>query len=356
MVNANARSDKGEAAFEALIVRAERGRLDFDGLRELARLYRVKTAQLSEQRTRTYDQEVIRYLNGLCLRAYVHLAPPVPRTPRRGGFWLAELPAALGRTLRLQLLAAGLLALGALLGARLVLEDPSNLGATVPGQMYSGAALRQLYESEAARGQFLRRHDTAPSINTIFAGSLFAHNTRVGLLSLAAGILAALPSVVLLLYNGLTLGGFAAIFMRGATSVPFLLWLVPHAIPELLAIVLCSAAGLGLGRAVVAPGRSGRALALRQAAADALQLLAASVVLFVTAAFIESFVRESLLSSLTRGLVAGSACAALLGYVALVRWYARRSAPVNVSFLLEPRDLTSSRPHGSPGSDPAAAP
>jgi hypothetical protein len=56
-------------------------------LHELALLYRVKTGELSEQRTRTHDQELIRYLNGLCLRAYVHLAPAVPRVSRLGTCW-----------------------------------------------------------------------------------------------------------------------------------------------------------------------------------------------------------------------------------------------------------------------------
>jgi hypothetical protein len=165
--------------------------------------------------------------------------------------------------------------------------------------------------------------------------------------------------VLLLIYNGLTLGGFAAIFMRGATRLPFLLWLVPHAIPELLAIVLCSAGGLALGLAVLSPGRAGRVLALRQAGRDALELLSAAVVLFVMAAFIESFVRESLLSSTARALVAGLASALLIGYGVLLRWYARRRGLVNVGFLessVAADRLTRDPLHGSRGSDRGAAP
>ena len=329
----NARQNDDHASFERLIARAEHGRLDFDGLRELARLYRVKTAELSARRSHTSDHEVIRYLNGLCLRANAHLRPPLRATGARSGFWLHDLPGALGRTLHLQLLAAGLLLLGALLGARLVYEDPRNLGATVPSSMYPPAALQQLYDSEDARKAFLERHEGQLGFNTIFAGNLFANNTRVGLLSLAAGILAALPSVALLIYNGLTLGGFAAVFLRTSTRKAFLLWLIPHAIPELLAIILCSAAGLALGLSTLSPGRLGRAVALRTAGRDAVVLLAAAVVLFVVAAFIESFVRESSLSDATRFAVASASCITLGLYAFAVRRYARLEAQPELGFL-----------------------
>ena len=153
------------------------------------------------------------------------------------------------------------------------------------------------------------------------------------MLSLATGILATVPSLALLVYNGLTLGGFGAIFMRGPERFAFLAWLVPHAVPELLAIILCSSGGLAMGLAVVGPGRLGRRAALRRASRDALQLGLASVVLFVCAAMIESFVRESLLSTHARMAVAGLAVCALLGYVLLMRLLARRKPDVDVTFL-----------------------
>jgi uncharacterized membrane protein SpoIIM required for sporulation len=104
-------------------------------------------------------------------------------------------------------------------------------------------------------------------------------------------------------------------------------------VPELLAIVLCSTGGLAMGLAVIAPGRLGRRAALRRASRDALQLGLSSIVLFVCAALIESFVRESLLSTHARMAVAGLAASALLGYVLLVRMLARRKARVDVGFL-----------------------
>src|SRR5689334_10192893 len=87
--------------FAELIDRADQGSLDFDGLRELGREYRIATSRLSEHkaRARTRDPEALRYLNALCVRAYTHLYVPAARSNKvELGFWLQDLPAALART------------------------------------------------------------------------------------------------------------------------------------------------------------------------------------------------------------------------------------------------------------------
>jgi uncharacterized membrane protein SpoIIM required for sporulation len=110
------------------------------------------------------------------------------------------------------------------------------------------------------------------------------------------------------------LGGFAAIFLRGPTGPAFLLWLLPHGIPELLAIVLCSGAGIALGMAVATPPREGRQHALRRAGRDAVALLPAIVVLFTLAAIIESYVRESLMPDAFRACVMLAVSSLILAY------------------------------------------
>lgn len=327
------RDGKEEARFEALIDRAERAGIDFHGLRELAALYRIQSAKLSQLKLRSRDPERARYLNALCLRAYPHVYAPPARSAGSARLWLSEVPGTLGRSLRLQLLASCLMALGTLLGAQVVLEDGSNVGAVVPSSMYDETSLQELYRSPETRAEFLAHRDASNSVKSLFASSLFAHNTRIGLLGLAAGILLAAPTAILLVYNGLVLGGFGAIFMRGPEWLDFLAWIIPHAIPELLAIVLCSAGGLSMGLSVLAPGRRGRRAALGAAAQDALHLFVAAIPLFLIAALIESFVRQSLLSTTGRFGVASAVLSALVAYVLLARHYAARQPPVDVGFL-----------------------
>ena len=334
---------------EALLDEAERSgaRLSFDGLRELAHLYRISSAQLAVLRSRGHDPEALRYLNALCVRAYTYLqvAPP-RREAQLGQFYFARFPATLAATAWLQGVVAILLLAGALIGASIVAQNPANLYAAIPSVMYPADDLERLMSSSADREKFLARTQVAFGIKSVFSASLFVHNTGIGFLAFATGILAGIPTIILVLYNGITLGAFAWIFSRDAGWPVFWAWLLPHAIPELLAITLCSTAGLLMAKAVVAPGRRGSAAALREAATPALELVAAAVPLFVVAAAIESFLRQSSLATGARFAAAAIAVASILGYVWYVHRLAARRSSVDLGWL-----VTAARPDESRGSD-----
>jgi uncharacterized membrane protein SpoIIM required for sporulation len=287
--------------FERLLDRSEQRRLGpigFDELRELGRLYRNHAAQLARKRERGDDPESIRHLNALCVRAYTFLyAGPIA--------WRRATAADVGRLLSRcwPAIAAAwvLLFLGMLVGAALVRQDPASIHAFIPPSLgYDPELVDRLATSADAREAFLQRVDATTTERTIFGSTLFAHNTRVGLLSFAAGVLGGVPTALLQLYNGIVIGAFTSVFLSDPWPVTYLAWLLPHAIPELTAISLCAAAGLLLGAAVVAPGRHGRPQALRSALAPTLLLVASAVPLFFAAAFVESFVRESDLGSSAR--------------------------------------------------------
>ena len=336
--SASAPEKNGTQHFEELLARADRAaRLGFDEARELARLYRLHTARLSAIRQRGADPEAVRYLNALCVRAYslVHADPP--RVQRARWFWAHELPRALGRTFRLQLVVWALLACGAFVGAQAANTNPETLPSLVPMNMYSADALQRLASSAKERENFLARSEVGLSEKSMFSASLFTNNTRVGVLAWATGPLLGLPTVLLVLYNGVTLGAFASMFLGTAQSLAFLAWIVPHGIPELLAIVLCSSGGLAMSLSVVAPSRIGRTASLRAAASDAIALMLAAVPLFVLATLIESFVRQSLWSSQARFAVAACVTLLLAGYLLLVSRLARRGRAVDTRFLEQQR-------------------
>ncbi|MDJ0867255.1 MAG: stage II sporulation protein M [Myxococcota bacterium] len=323
--------------FETLLERAERLRvrnLPFRDLRELARLYRRQTARLARLRQRGDDPEALRYLNALCVRAYAHLGVAPPE-PARSGSLLGEIARALARTGWAQALAWLLLAVGVYVGATLSAADPRAVQALVPASLgYGPGHLDRLLDSPEARAEFLARDETPFVSNFLFGSQLFVHNTRVGLLAFAAGILAGLPTVLLGVYNGLMLGAFGAIFLRPPLQIEFLAWILPHGVPELTAIALCVAAGLVLGRAVAAPGRRERRVALREAAESALLLFGAAIPLFFAAAWIESFVRESALGTGVRLAVAGAMLALVLALLAATRRAMRRH-PGDAAWLRE---------------------
>ena len=67
-------------------------------------------------------------------------------------------------------------------------------------------------------------------------------------------------------------------------------FIAAHGILELTLILVCAAAGLSLGRALVAAGDRPRAEALRDAGRDALAVLLGCLPWFVVLALVETFV------------------------------------------------------------------
>jgi len=140
----------------------------------------------------------------------------------------------------------------------------------------------------------------------MFASFLFSHNLTVSLLALAAGILAAAPTVVLMVYNGMLLGAFAAIHYRAGIHAEFWAWILPHGVTELFAVVLCGGVGLMLGSAVLAPGWNTRAENLRRAGRQAALTAIGVAAMLVLAAIVESYLRQSHMSIAGRLTFAGA--------------------------------------------------
>jgi uncharacterized membrane protein SpoIIM required for sporulation len=338
------------ARFEALLDQCERLRvaqLPFDDLRELGRLYRRHAAELARIRGRDEDPEAIRHLNALCVRAYTHLYPSPPPEQARAASFTERLPVAVALTWRPQLLAWALLLLGLILGAALQAHDPDAVYALVPRSLgFSTGQLDRLVSSPESRSEFLAGDETPATSNALFGSFLFAHNTRVGFLSFATGMLAGVPTILLQVYNGLLVGALGSVFFEDPWPFEFLAWILPHGIPEFTAITLCAAAGLLLGGAVALPGRRRRRDTLRDAVEPALLLVGAAIPLFAMAAVIESFVRESALATGTRLGVAAAMLALLLGATLYVRRVAMR-VEVDTTWLFE---LSAPPRSESPGS------
>lgn len=330
--------------FARLLDAAETNRLRglaFDDLARLARLYRGEMSRLARLRDRGLDIDQIAHLNSLCVRAHGFLydskgtRPSKPRSDAhrnvliqsaRPPSRLSEIASSLRASGPMLSLAWALMATGVVIGFSLVRLDPTALYALMPaGLGYDAAQIDALYASAAARDAFFEREATSTTANALFGASLFSHNTRVGILAFATGILAGIPTLLLQFYNGIMVGTIAAIFLHGEHAVDFLAWILPHAVPELTAISFCVAAGFVLGKAVALPGRKNRSEAVRDAAPSALLLVLCSIPLFLSAAAIESFVRESMLSTSARFSVAAVGAALLTGLTIMLQVFARDS-------------------------------
>jgi uncharacterized membrane protein SpoIIM required for sporulation len=121
------------------------------------------------------------------------------------------------------------------------------------------------------------------------------NNIRVTILAVALGVTAGIGTAVVLISNGMMIGGLAGAATN--SNVDFLFWsvILPHGILELSAICIAGGAGLLIARAIYAPGDLSRRDALKLAGNEAAQLLAGVAVMLVLAGLIEGFITPTAL-------------------------------------------------------------
>jgi uncharacterized membrane protein SpoIIM required for sporulation len=290
---------------EGLLKRGRRsiGRLTPDELNRLDVLYRRVTIHLAQVRTRTRDERLAAYLNGLAARAHSLIYLP----PRQGVFRNMAAFAAQGfaecvaRNWRFHLTSALLMLVGAVLAYHAATRDILATYAMLPaGEIRQPGATSERLQEILRSGR-----DQPEGFKAIFASFLFTHNLQVGIVAMGLGVLAAVPTVLLLLFNGMILGAFIAVHVQAGLGREMWAWILPHGVTELSAICLCGGCGLMLGRAVVSPGLKTRTQCLIDAGRETARTVVGVAALLGIAAISESYVRQSQFSTNARFLYAG---------------------------------------------------
>ncbi|MDB5337249.1 MAG: protein of unknown function transrane [Planctomycetaceae bacterium] len=311
---------------EALVFKARKSlrRMTPEELSRLDLLYRRTTQHLSQVATRTQDAKLIHYLNGLTAAAHslIYLPPRKSIWTGCSDFIVEGFARLIVRRWRYHATSAALMLIGGVLGYFLSLYDilaayalmmPCGCDPRTPG-----ATKEQLIESLRSG------RDTDDGGKFLFASFLFSHNLKVGITAMGLGILAAVPTMILMIYNGMLLGAFAAMHHRAGIDAELWAWILPHGIPELGAIVLFGGTGLLLGHAVVSPGKLTRAESLKRAGMDAAQTVVGAGGMLFLAAILESYLRQSHLSTPARLIVA--AASALFWTAFILHGYIRERA------------------------------
>ncbi len=302
---------------ERLVARARRSFRSL-GAEEIARLdvlYRRTTITLSQVATRTSDQTLLRYLSGLTASAHaiIYLPPRRSIAGRIGRFIAVGFPRAFARTWRYHAASALLMLIGGVIAYYAVAADPAAAYAIMPEGEFRQPGASQAQLVEALRSG--REHGGGMKFS--FASFLFSHNLKVGFLSMATGILAGIPTILLLLYNGMIVGAFTATHVGAGIVGEYWAWILPHGITELGAIAICGGTGLLIGRGVISPGLRSRAESLRVAGREAARLVAGVAVMLVFAALIESYLRQSHLSTPARLVFAAASALFWAGYLSI---------------------------------------
>lgn len=128
---------------------------------------------------------------------------------------------------------------------------------------------------------------------SISSSAIATNNISVALTAWSGGILAGIVPLYVVLLNGMMLGSILGITMRYSMAGELLEFISAHGPLEISLILVSAAAGLSVGRAMIAAGDRPRSLALRDAGRDALAILLGCVPWFVVLALVEVFVSPS---------------------------------------------------------------
>lgn len=274
-------------------------------LQELGPLYRRAASDLAYARLRGGDAHLIGYLNGLVTRAHGLLyAERGPGRARLWNFIAFGFPRLLRRRAVYIWAAVGLFVLGGIIGAAMTAINPA-VGHVFLGERADDTNFyRDLATTQTDEGR------------PFMAAFLMQNNIKVAIVAFAVGILGGFPTLLVLFYNGLPIGSLAVLQHRAGLDAVLWSFLLPHGVPELSAIFIAGGAGMMLGHAIVAPGELRRRDAIALAGRDAVRLLLGTVMLFIIAGFVESFVSPT---ALPIPLKFGFALLMALGLTAYVR-------------------------------------
>jgi uncharacterized membrane protein SpoIIM required for sporulation len=301
------------AHLDALLKRMEKRSiraLSDEDVLALPLLYRTTLSSLSVARDMSLDRGLILYLEQLCTRAYFQIYGVQTSAWRQlGNFFARGWPQAVQAIWRETLVCVLLTAGAALVAFLLVRSDPSWFFGIIPEGLAGGRDPSA--SAETLRATLYDKHD---DMLTFFATYLFTHNSQIAIFSFALGFAFCVPTVLLILYNGLMLGAFFAVFAAKGLAWNLGGWLTIHGTTELFAINISGAAGLRIGTAIAFPGRESRTEAAVKAGRSAAIAMAGTVIMLAVAGLLEGIGRQTVTDDVNRYLIGGAMLAGWLLY------------------------------------------
>jgi len=301
---------------EAIVEALEKNRLrriSDDDLLALPVLYRQAASSLAVARETSLDAATLTYLESLVRRAWFQVYGP--RTSlftwlRRflGGGWSAAV-----RAIWLEIcIALAVMIAGTAVGWLLVARDSDWYFALVgDDSRHPGAGREALAKTLSGTG--------SGEGLTVFATYLFSNNAGVTIMAFALGFAFGIPTLLLLVYNMVTLGAMLWVFVDAGLGWEFAAWLSIHGTTELFAILLGGAAGIHVGRSMAFPGDRSILAAASDAGRRAAQVMAGAVLMLVCAGLLEGYGRQLVEAPAARATIGGAMLLFWLGYFLLLR-------------------------------------
>ena len=258
------------------------------GVRDFVSEYRALAADLARLQTATRGEasNEVFYLGRLVAGAHNLLY-----RDRRGSlraalhFIAVDVPTEVRRSVAPIALAAACMFGPAAIAYTAVVRDPAVAPTFIPTAMLDRA------EAGVDRAQRGDGYIEDPQVfRPVMASSIIANNVQVTFAAFAFGVTAGIGTLILLLFNGVSLGGVFGLYASKGILSLLLAFVAPHGVLELNAICIAGGGGFLIAAALLLPGRRTRRRALRENSARAMRLIAASTLLLIAAGSLEGLV------------------------------------------------------------------
>lgn len=297
---------------DALLARAGRGlrRLLPEEITELGRLYRATTSDLAYARGRGFDRTLLDYLNRLTARAhaYVYGGALESGTARVARFYGQTFPAEFRRSFAYFAICTALTIACTVVAYVVVATHPGDAYALLPGEMIPPHIRQSLHDSNFGFDR---------SYSPMMSSMIITNNIKVAVIAFAGSVTLGAVTVWIIAFNGLMLGGLAALFGRAGFGYDFWATIAPHGVIELTAIQIAGAAGLLIAAGILYPGRLRRRDAIAANAKRAGVLIVGVASMLVVAGTIEGFISPQRWAPEVRIAIGAITAAALLYYFGL---------------------------------------
>ncbi|HEX6052684.1 MAG TPA: stage II sporulation protein M [Gemmatimonadaceae bacterium] len=307
-----------------------------EGVREFVAEYRDLAGDLARLQTaaRGREREEVFYLSRLVASAHNLLYRGKALGLR--DIWKTfaiDAPREVRRSIRPIALAALVFFGPAIIAYTAVVREPEVVRVFIPSGMLDRAedGVRRARENEG--------YIEDPQLfRPVFATMIIANNVQVAFGAFAMGITFGLGTLLVLVVNGVSIGGVFGLYASKGIGTLLLAFVAPHGVLELTAICIAGGAGFLLGAAILVPGQRTRGEALRENGRRAIRLIAAATLLLLVAGALEGFVSPIPWWPL-EGKLAVSGLTAVFLYIYLRSASGRREPPAEPAAALDETEM-----------------
>jgi uncharacterized membrane protein SpoIIM required for sporulation len=253
-------------------------------IKDLASLYRSVSADLARARTNKVGNILTQDLQKLTARGYNQIYQGSQRQEWQQvkEFYLWGLPQVIRASWVYIAIATGIFFLAAMIAWWYGWRDPTFIDITVPDSIIKIVE----EDGELWMGSMVGTEPLASSNITI-------NNLSVSFGAIAGGITAGIYTMLIMAFNGISIGAIATLVGKNNLAYPFWAFVFPHGSLELPAIFFAGGAGLLIGKGMIFPGKYKRIDALKNNSIQAAQLLMGIIPMLVIAGTIEGFFSPS---------------------------------------------------------------